>query len=364
MAVQCELEAWHPDGTRRWSTHLTVTLPIGGDPHRELPPLAALRPFHGPLGWFLRYRAPRPGSVRALLATEQPSWGGRWLDAAPPASRAPWSDPRWRAGARDWIGEHVGEHDLTHHRGWGRSTVWRVRCARGELWFKEAYALPPGEGVALELAAAGGIEVPELVAADRTRVLMRPYAGQDLRTRSPEDWADALSILLDATRELRLEPWLRAGVEDLRTGWKARLVNLFRTYGLDTRWADRYADRFEGLPWAVVPQDLGPCNVRWLGRRRVQAFDWSDVVISTPGILLDRFLNEVHETSAPDAFRDAVVSAFGDPEGWAATRRIALLHEVYRFHRELAYLDEDAPLAVKLRINNRRQLARQVSASR
>ena len=351
------VEYWHPERPQRWSRTDTVDLPL--DASTPLPEglgLPYLRPLHGPDGWVLRFRQ-AGDRIHALLCTPDPVGAGRWEDATLPASRAPWGALAWRNSLQTWLEAHVGHgFELFQHRVWGRSTVWRVE-GRRTWWFKESYGLPPGEGAAMRLAIAdsGPLAIPHLVAAEGPRALMETFSGTSLSKADPEAWAVGVRAVLDFCATADVERWAAAGVRDLRQGhWHSRLQELFAAYDEDPAHADTYAGRFDGLPFAVTPHDLGPCNLRWLGDGHVQAFDWSDVVISHPGMVVDRFFNEPHS----DAHREAVMAAFGDPEQWAATRRIALLHEVWRYHQELAWLDDDAPLSLRLRAQNQRQLQR------
>jgi hypothetical protein len=359
--VNFVLEAWHPGGRLRWSTRASVDLPV--DPEAPLPNwpgLASLRPFHGDEGWVLRFRQAGE-DLLILLCTAAPGWSGRWDDAEPPASRAPWSRPGWRQEMEEWVRRHVGPSTLNQHRVWGRSTIWRVEAGE-TLWFKESFGLPPGEGRALSLAARhrGALTVPALVSADGPRALMAPLEGVDLRARPASDWACALRAVLDFAHGADIADWLSAGARDLRDGWRERLGSMFAEYGHDAKRADEFESWFDGQEAVVLPQDLGPCNLRWLGDGRVQAFDWSDVVIGMPGMILRRFLNEARHLAGSRAGGDeeALVAAFGDAENRASAARCGPLHETLRYDQELAWLDDDDPLAIRLRTSNARQLER------
>lgn len=361
----CDLEAWHPEGHARWSRVHRVDLDADPDgPMPFTPGLGAVRPFHGPGGWVLRIRQGED-ALRVLVCTEHPAWSGAWEPAEVPESKAPWAHPAWRGELEGWLSSHVGAHRLHQHRAWGRSTVWRVETPDETLWLKESYGLPPGEGVALRLASqhGGALRVPAPVAARGSRALMRPLPEAELRPRSAEDWGVALRAALDFAQRADVGAWLEAGARDLRTGWAERLGELFGAYGFDPGVADGLASRFDGLPAGVLPQDLGPCNLRWHDDGGPQGYDWTDVVISTPSMLLDRFLDEARYVERLDELEPVLVAALGDEALWAATRRIALLHETWRYHSELAWLDDDAPLAVKLREGNARQLARHIEAT-
>ena len=364
------LEWWHPDGLRRWSGRHRVVLPV--TPHGEevpmpgWPSLRALAPFMGPEAWVVRLRQRADGLV-AMIADAEPPAAGAWEPVPWPESRAPWSRPGWREATAAWIARVVGPHRAVQHRVWGRSTVWRIEAGDRVCWFKESYGLPPGEGAALRLAsstleAGSGLQVPEVFAAEGPRVLMAPFQGEPLLERPTEDWVVALQAALRFATTADVGAWREAGAVDATPAtWHDRLTALFAAYGLADHdvapWAARFEALPEGLSEGVLPHDLGPCNLRWLGDGRVQGFDWADVVIGTPGMLVDRFLNEVRPDDV--ARRDALTAVL-DPGAWGAVRRVALLQEVWRYHRELAWLDGDAPVALKFRKVNGEQLRRQL----
>ena len=206
----------------------------------------------------------------------------------------------------------------------------------------------------------GSLTVPALVGTDATRALMKPLAGVDLRERGHADWAAALAAVLSFAQRAGIAEWLGAGTRDFRGGWQERLASLFDDHGFPVGSSDRFASRFDGLPAVVLPHDLGPCNLRWLGEGRVQGFDWSDVVIGMPGMALHRFLNEARHlaSSRSNGDQESLLAAFGDPRGWASTARCAPLHEVCRYQAELSWLDDDDPLAIRLREGIARQLGR------
>ena len=259
--------------------------------------------------------------------------------------------------------DRVGPHSIEQHRVWGRSTVLRVEADGESLWFKQSYGLPPGEGAALAQAqrVESRLVLPGVVSAEGSRVLMRPLAGVPLLESPDSCWARAIADIVQFQQAAEPAPWQALGVRGSQD-WPARLATLFRDYDMPLELAEEMTPRFDDpglLPLGVLPQDLGPCNLRWLGER-AQAYDWSDVRIGDPGMVLDRFLNECDTPARREAVTESWLSAWG-PEGeaaWAATRRCALLHEAVRFDDELPWLDEDAPLALRLRALIRSQLLR------
>ncbi|MCP4805198.1 MAG: hypothetical protein GY913_19070 [Proteobacteria bacterium] len=71
----------------------------------------------------------------------------------------------------------------------------RVETDRESLCFKESYGLPPGEGACLAQAhriQGHRVGLPEVVAAEGSRVLMRPLAGVPLLDVDESCWARAV----------------------------------------------------------------------------------------------------------------------------------------------------------------------------
>ena len=84
--------------------------------------------------------------------------------------------------------------------------------------------------------------------------------------------------------------------------------------------------------------------------------DWADVVVGHATFSGDRFLDQVPPENA-----DAVIDAFCAPlsldrEEWRQMRRSNVLHEVLRYHDELAYLDEEDTAHASLSNSVRSQL--------
>lgn len=356
----------HRSTDRTWRGALDDTSVLPG-----LPDLQQLQTRAGELVgepvWILSFHHADPLEARFCTVEEAATAAGPEAGAS---ITPPWSHPAWYQETTAWIARTVGPHRLHQHRVWGRSTVLRVEAEGETLWFKESYGLPPGEGAALSLASRTRLCVPEVVAAEGARALMGPLAGVPLEDAPPEAWGRAIAELVTFQREADPADWLAAGCRDLRAvDWGEQIGDLLEFYGLPVDASAELASRFAALwqlPAVVHPQDLGPCNLRWLGDG-VQAFDWSDVVIGPPGMLLDRFTNECAE---PGPRRGAVTRAWmaaWGPEAeatWQHTRRCALLLEVLRYHTELSFLAADSPLAAQLRRSNARQLQRQLDALR
>lgn len=339
---------------------------VDADPPPNVPSArAVVQAVHACTGsrpWVLRPRV-LDGAPTVVLTT----------DTGPlqvPPSRAPWAAPAWRDEITAWITHHVGAHRVVQHRVWARSTVLQVDTDSRRLWFKQSYGLPPGEGAALALAAdqaatVPGFSVPQPVATAGARALMHPLTGRPLAHAPPSVWSDAITAVVRFQRAAPVDAWRALGCRDLtRIDWSSRLHDLFTRYELPVRWVDALAQRLSPLaahPVVVLPWDLGPCNVHTVPDG-IQAFDWSDVVIGPPGMLLDRWLTECDTPARRDAVVQGWMAAWGAGADrmWQDTRRCALLLEVLRYDDELAWVDADAPLAVNLRRQNRAQLQRQL----
>lgn len=361
------LEIRHPHEPARRPVCPVLELPddVWGP---DLPVLSNLRnaveATTGFTPWVLGFWGASP--VTCVVHPPETHLAGDWEPAPSRGSRAPWADPAWRVEIDAWLNERVGPHRVEQHRVWGRSTVLRVEVDGKVLWFKQSYDLVPGEGASLAQAhrvQGHRLALAEVVSAEGSRVLMRPLSGVPLLERPASDWAHTIRDIVQFQQVAELDPWRAMGVRGSQgTDWDARLATLFRDHDMPQSLAQAMAPRFEApalLPTCLLPQDLGPCNLRWLGDG-AQAFDWTDVRIGDPGMLLDRFLNECDTPARRDAVTQAWLDAWGPgaEAAWGATRRCALLHEAVRFDDELPWLDEDAPLALRLRALIRSQLVR------
>ena len=355
--VLLRLEWWHPEDSLRWTATPIVEVEPGPDsPVPVLPGVQVLAPHCGPDGWVLRFRQDAEHVV-AMLCSASPPCEGQWEAAIQPDTVCPWAKPHWRRELGAWLERVAGPHRAEQKRVWGRSTIWRIEVGGETLWLKQSYDMPPGEAQAMLLASRhdGPLTVPKVIACEGSRTLMFPLRGQPLRGRTPLDWAVALRAVVAFQKDAILADWANAGVRDLRgSSWHSRISDLLRSYGFDLVHAERLAEPLDRMPFGLLPQDLGPCNIQWIDESTIEAYDWADVVISHPLIVIHRFLNE----ATSDAQRSAILDAVGDPEGYAALAPVAPAHEAWRYHQELDFLDADDPFAGWLRAGNHRTLRR------
>lgn len=256
---------------------------------------------------------------------------------------------------------------------WGRACLQTVPTETGTLWAKHGYRLPPGEERVLErMAVRWPGRVPEVVATWRGGVVMEPLPGRELQPDDPqEDWVAAASALAEVAAGERpfAKEWIGMGVRDRRPEcWAAAVETLLESPVVRSIEADLLG-RFEALvpefitryergflsPATLVHQDSGCCNIH-LTVDGPLLFDWADVVIGHPTFSCDRLLDQ-----AAKEHRDPIIDAFREPLGLAreefdAMRRSNVLHEVLRYHDELAWIPEDDPAHISLAESVRSQI--------
>ena len=258
-------------------------------------------------------------------------------------------------------------------RRWGRSSTETIECDGGLLWLKFSYRLPPGEEVVLSQLAPRWPElVPTPVATWSGGLALEPLGGAELSDSDPlERWCSAAEALgtIAAGERAHADEWLALGVRDRRPAAYRRAVEALPDSPVvqampdpDRRrldhWLPDFIERFEtGFQAAptLVHQDSGNCNIHVRDDGLV-VFDWADVVVGHAVFSGDRLLDQV-----PTDRADAVIDAFCGPlsldrEEWRQMRRSNVLHEVLRYHDELAYLDEEDTARESLSNSVRSQL--------
>ncbi len=278
---------------------------------------------------------------------------------------SPWTTPQWHEHALLLTDEALATAGrprtgaATTVKSWGRSCVQTVPTERGTLWIKHSYRLPPGEERVLDrLSKRWPNHVPTVVATWRDAVAMEPLGGEELTAADPvEHWtAAARSIAeLQAGEVAHVDDWLELGVRDRRPPqWRPAIEALLESpvvRALDSdllrafeQFVPEFIDRYEKayqFPATLIHQDSGCCNIHVTGcgpHCKTVLFDWSDVVVGHPTFSCDRLLDQV-----PAEHRDSVIAAFLEPLELSrrehdAMRRSNVLHEVLRYHDELAYL--------------------------
>lgn len=245
-------------------------------------------------------------------------------------------------------------------RNTGRTHLYTLETGKGLLWVKHGYHLPPGEGAILSrLTERWQRFLPEIVYASVFTLVSASMPGVELTPDHPlPDWvhaANALGQLLKGEAS-EVDAWLALGVRDRRAdAWEPAVLALRKSpivEALDRSllahfddllpdFLERYVNAFR-MPPTLIPQDSGCCNIH-VTENGPLFFDWADVVVGHPVFSCDRLLDQT-----PAAYRDAVIEAFCDPLGlsrsdFKAMRRSNVLHEVLRYHDELAFIEPEDP---------------------
>lgn len=227
-----------------------------------------------------------------------------------------WRDPRWLAGARDWIDARLGELGLTrtgpadqpHVYPW--STVLRVPTDVGDVWFKANTEALRHEAALVRLIAARRPDVvPPLLAADTAAGwLLMADAGETLRVvaqreRSLDRWYEVLPLYAGVQLDLAgdVDDLLALGVPDRRLATLPQAYErLVDEVGADRRFrdavpmvADLCAQLAEyGLPELLQHDDLHDAQV-FVRDGRHLLMDWGDACVSHPFFTLSVTLEGV-----------------------------------------------------------------------
>ncbi len=299
-----------------------------------------------------------PGAACKATPWEQPGWEERMIDLMDPA-------------LADAGYERTGPVET--RKSWARACIQVVPTARGEVWVKYSYRLPPGEEQVLaRLSKRWGGRVTGVVAIWPGAVAMAPLRGRELTEKDPlEHWVSVAKALgeLAAGEISEVEDWIALGVRDRRPEcWQQAVEELLQSpvlneldkpfladlHALVPDFIDRYPRAFAS-PATLVHQDSGCCNVH-ITEDGPQFFDWSDVIIGHPTFSCDRLLDQ-----APRERHDALIEAFSDPLGLSrdefnAMRRSNVLHEVLRYHDELSFIPTSNQVHTNLSNSVRSQL--------
>ncbi len=226
-----------------------------------------------------------------------------------------WLDPRWRAGAEEWIDGVLETHSLTrvgavtyaHVRPW--SVVAHLSVGGDRFWFKASAAETAYEPTLLGLLAGVTSALLPPLGLDRARGWsLHPDGGRTLRDMLASRPADRLALWEDVLQDhARLQlaaarlsgQLLEAGVPDMRPAVLTRhverlLTGSTLTAGLRARvasWLPQLQQAAAELASSMVPMtvqhdDLHDNNVL-IADRGVQFVDWGDASIGHPfGVFL------------------------------------------------------------------------------
>lgn len=273
-----------------------------------------------------------------------------------------WRDPDWPARAAGEVARALADAGRSTNGpatvvpSSGRSHVVVQPTERGPVWVKFGYDLPPTEERVLDTLRRRRPErLPALVATWPGAVAMEPLAGVELSETHPlETWCEVARHLAEllASEAAHVDEWRALGVRDRTPAtWRRDVEALLESEvvraGDDVErferflpdFVARFEDAFASAP-TLVPQDCGCCNVHVTDDGPI-FFDWADVVVGHATFACDRLLDQV-----PPERKERVIEAFLGPLGlprpeFDAMRRSNVLHEVLRYHDELAYLDPE-----------------------
>ncbi len=243
-------------------------------------------------------------------------WGGR-LDSHP--LRLPYAQPGGPARDLAWAAAALAERgfrqvaDPEQVRTWNLSSLWRIPVVGESLWLK---CVPPffaHEGAIL--ARLQGGPVPELVAQERGRVLMREVPGADQYEAPLPTLLELVSMLVDIQTEWagKKAEMLALGLPDWRAAPLTKAVDsVLRRNASDLSEADRRAlgalldglpDRFAdlaacGIPDSLVHGDFAPGNARG-DEGHLVLMDWGDCGIGHPLLDQSAYLDRIPAELVP-----------------------------------------------------------------
>lgn len=250
----------------------------------------------GPVTYLAEFDGPTPAGLRAWPGDPTAPEPLRLPYAAP---GGPAADVQWATAALAGLGIAV-TGPPQQLRTWNLSAITSIPTVQGPAWLK---CVPPffgHEGALMQ--RLGPVDVPEVLATDGARILLRDVpgedhygAGLDLRLRlvgllhriqraQIPDVDTLLAMGLPDWREDGLGRWAAHAVDQAAPGLgrddRAALDSLLGT------WSGRFAALAEcGVPDTLVHGDLHPGNSRGDGTRLV-ILDWGDSGVGHP--LLDQ----------------------------------------------------------------------------
>ena len=266
-----------------------------------------------------------------------------------------------------------------------RSTVVRLTCDDGVVYFKADHILPPPEAAVVGRLAKHNLGlVPRVVAVEETNgwSLTRDAGSTgptSLEHASTDVWRAVARAFGTLQRNTGLGPddWVTVGCRDLRgpklfEAFCALLehASALSDPGLDA--SDREAlqrllPRIEeacsdlmsdGVPATLVHQDLVPENLIW-NAGQVVFLDWSDTVVGHPFFGLDRLLDSCwNDSERKAAVIGDYIARFQD---FAPAERLQqsvdrvlwlrVLYEDLRWHHEILALPPASEQAQRLRLD-------------
>lgn len=307
-----------------------------------------------------------------------------------PAERAPWARPGWYAAASAWIARELvrlGRAPLgapVQHQATGISAVLRAPTEAGDVYFKQAAALPlfcHEPRVMAWLAERAPELVPAPLAADEARrwMLLADLGTALWSGAGDEVWRDVARRHARLQRELagRHDELLAAGCVDRRLHLlPAQLAALAEDAAVGLTDDDRQRLRAAlpriaalcqeliglSVPQTLVHADLHGGNI--VVGERAWVIDWTDACVSHPFFDL---LTVVEHPAFPERLRPGVSAAYLDEwrgladeaqiaRAWELARPAAWLHLAVSYQGIVAGIersegplfDEDLPFFLRL----------------
>jgi phosphotransferase family enzyme len=289
-------------------------------------------------------RQPPGGEVVYLAQTDQRPQNLKpaSIDETPQPHRMSYAEVNGPHRTLAWAREHLGPlRSADQRRTWNLSTIWRLQTASETVWLKQVPPFFGHEAAVIRWAAGHGARVPEVIAADGGRMLLRDIPGDDLygaplavREAIARDHHDIQLHSLPALGDLAA-----LGVPDRRG---ARLVDWLQAV-LDHPVVRRVPELLDqahecGLPDALVHGDLHPGNARGDAEHRT-LLDWGDSTLGHPVFDVVRLTEGLDDADARSVL-----------DGWAARwraaypgsdplRAVELLRPVAALRNAAAYAD-------------------------
>lgn len=249
-------------------------------------------------------RQPPGGEVVYLAQTDQRPQNLKpaRIDTAPQPKRMSYADVNGPHRTLAWAERHLGPlRAAKQQRTWNLSTIWRLSTEAETVWLKQVPPFFEHEAAVIRWAAGYGARVPDVVAADGGRMLLRDIPGGDLygaplavREAIARDHHQIQLASLAALDELSA-----LGVPD-RRGKRlvARLESVLAPHPV-VRQVPELLDQAYGcgVPDALVHGDLHPGNARGDAGHRT-LLDWGDSFLGHPAFDVLRLTDGLDDADA------------------------------------------------------------------
>jgi Phosphotransferase enzyme family len=279
-------------------------------------------------------RQPPGGEVTYLAQTDQRPQPLKpaEIDETPQPHRMDYAEIDGPHRTLAWAERHIGPlREAKQQRTWNLSAIWRLETAAETVWLKQVPPFFAHEAAVIRWASGHGARVPDIIAADGGRILMRDIPGDDL-------YGAALAVREAIARDHHriqlasrsaLDHLAALGVPDRRG---ARLVDWLQSVLPANQVVRRVPELLDqayrcGLPDALVHGDLHPGNARGDAEHRT-LLDWGDSFLGHPAFDVLRLadgLDGPEERSVLGGWADRWRAAYPDSD---PLRAVELLRPV------------------------------------